>query len=453
MKTSNLVLLGSLISGNLVSQLNLSLHQAIQLVREANPVLRIAWNNHEAARHQARQYLSVGLPWVSATGNYLYNIQPQQFLLPGEFFGQPGSFQTVSAAPPFQATIGVNASMKLVDGSYIFGLKASSLLQEIRKTEAERTEQMLVRQVIENYFQALFLRSQLALLQEDMADAQKIALETSEYVAKGFRELQDKRLVQFAADTLTLAHRRLEAAYESVMLNLKTLLHRPLQEKLLLSDSLEGLVAKLPHREILEDTLSPDLGKTLEMKILRLNTKALSLNEKAEFARFFPSLNTFFNWGYGGFSNDKKRPVLFSGDSRYFASGTVWGLGLSIPLFSSFNRLAGYRLAKIQTENARLQEASTAAALEAQARILKIQYRLALESLQQARKNLQLQEDIRHTQRLKYREGLLTSFELTQTDAQYRAARRAVLQAQLQLLMLHTAYRYLTGNLNFYVKP
>jgi outer membrane protein TolC len=118
-----------------------------------------------------------------------------------------------------------------------------------------------------------------------------------------------------------------------------------------------------------------------------------------------------------------------------------------VPIFSSLYRHSSLRQAQIMTQKARLQAQDVSRLLEVRLRLVKAQYRLALQSLNQAESNLTLQEEIQAINRAKYREGLLSSFELLQTDAQYRAARRALSAARLQLLLLRAQYLYLTGKL------
>lgn len=429
------------------AQIQLSLNDALARCRQNNLSIRQAQLEAGAARYQVRQFLSTGLPQVNATGNYYFNVKPQQFILPGEFFGQPGTFQRVDASPPFQASVGLNASLRLIDGSYIYGLRATRLYKDITEAQAAQIEADLQRQVRETYAQLAFVQENLTLLDEDIADAQKLKNETEAYVKQGFREYLDARTVQFATDTLSLTRDRLETQRYALELNLKNLLNISLDERLELTESLEKLVGSLYHKEILGETTPSAELNAPELRILSLSVKGRSLNEKVELARAFPSLSTFLNHGYAGFNNDKNRPILFAPGSQYFPSGTTWGFTLSVPVFSSLYRHSSLRQAQIMTQKARLQEQDVSRLLEVRLRLVKAQYRLALQSLNQAERNIALQEEIQTINRAKFREGLISSFELLQTDAQYRAARRALSAAHLQLLLLHAQYLYLTGKI------
>lgn len=429
------------------AQIRLTLDEALVRCRQNNLAAQQARLEAGAARYQVRQFLSTGLPQVNATGNYLYNVKPQQFILPGEFFGQPGTFQRVDASPPFQASVGLNATLRLIDGSYIYGLQATRLYKDITEAQAQQTEADLQRQVREVYAQLVFIRENLNLLEEDITDALKLKNETEAYVKQGFREYVDARTVQFATDTLSLTRERLETQRYALELTLKNLLNLPLDESLEPTETLEQLAGRLSHEVILKETPSSSELNAPELRILSLSVKGRFLNEKVELARAFPSLSTFLNHGYAGFNNNKDRPILFAPGSQYFPSGTTWGFTLSVPVFSSLYRHSSLRQAQIMTQKARLQEQDVSRLLEARLRLVKAQYRLALHSLSQAERNLSLQEEIQTINRTKYREGLLNSFELLQTDAQYRAARRALSAARLQLLLLHAQYLYLTGKL------
>jgi outer membrane protein TolC len=436
-----------LVASSASAQIRLSLEEALARCRQNNLSVQQARLEAGAARYQVRQFLSTGLPQVNATGNYYYNVKPQQFILPGEFFGQPGTFQRVDASPPFQASLGLSATLRLIDGSYIYGLQATRLYKDITEAQAQQIEADLQRQVRETYAQLVFVRENLKILEEDVADAQKLKNEIEAYVKQGFREYLDARTVQFATDTLNLTRERLKTQCYALELSLKQLLNLSLDELLEPTETLEQLTAHLNHTEILGETLPVTELNAPELKILSLSVKGRSLNEKVELARAFPSLSTFFNHGYAGFNNDKSRPILLAPGSQYFPSGTTWGFSLSVPIFSSLYRHSSLRQAQIMTQKARLQAQDVSRLLEVRLRLVKAQYRLALQSLNQAESNLTLQEEIQAINRAKYREGLLSSFELLQTDAQYRAARRALSAARLQLLLLRAQYLYLTGKL------
>ncbi|MCS6978608.1 MAG: TolC family protein [Flavobacteriales bacterium] len=436
---------GAFLPTLLWAQTRLTLEEALRRCRQGNLNLRIAQNEVHAAQQQVRQFLSTGLPQINATGNYYYNIQPQQFILPGEFFGQPGTFQRVNASPPFQASVGISANLRLIDGSYIYGLQASRLYKDITGAQALQTEAALVRDVKEVFGQILYMRENLQLLEEDIADAQKLRNETEAYVKQGFREWVDARLVQFSTDTLQLTRRRLTVALEGLELMLKNYLSLPPEEPLQYSETLESLCQSMMHGIPTSDSLGAMDLKAPELKILELSARARSLNEKVEFARSFPSLSTFLNWGYAGFSNELSRPLLFTSSGQYFPSGTVWGFSLNIPVFSSLYRLSSQKQARLQTKNSQLLLKATTQSLDTRLRLVKAQLRLALESLHQAERNVALQQEIQSLNRTKYREGLLSSFELLQTDGQFRAARRSQLAARYQIISLLAQYEYLTG--------
>lgn len=440
----SLLLVGLAVT-DISAQVRLSLEDALARSRENNLSLQQARLEVASSRYQVRQFLSTGLPQVNATGNYYYNVKPQQFILPGEFFGQPGTFQRVDASPPFQFSMGLNATLKLIDGSYIYGLQASRLFKDITEAQALQAEADLLRQVREVYAQWVFVKENLLLLEEDVADAQRLKNETDAYVKQGFREWLDARMMQFATDTLALTRQRLETQTYALELTLKNLLNMSLEETIQPAENLEQLFLGLSHQEVLADTPPSSELKAPELSILSLSAKGRSLNEKVELAKAFPSLSTFFSHGYAGFNNDKSRPVLFAPGSQYFPSGTAWGFTLSVPIFSSLYRHSSLRQAQILAQKARIQLRDVSLLLEARLRLVKAQYRLALHSLNQAEHNLALQEEIQSINRTKYREGLISGFELLQTDAQYRTARRALSAARLQLILLHAQYRYLTG--------
>jgi outer membrane protein TolC len=130
-------------------------------------------------------------------------------------------------------------------------------------------------------------------------------------------------------------------------------------------------------------------------------------------------LRTFFSWNYNGFSNDRSRPVLFSSGSQYFKGGTTWGFSLNVPIFSSLYRHSTWQKAKIQTEKVALQQKQADEGLKMAFANAKANYVNTYKMLESERNNVELARKISTTNSIKFKEGLITSFELTNSEYQY----------------------------------
>ena len=71
--------------------------------------------------------------------------------------------------------------------------------------------------------------------------------------------------------------------------------------------------------------------------------KSKSLLLKLEKSKALPTLNTFINGGYSGFSEDFN---FKSNEQKWFGS-SLFGVSLNIPIFSSLGRSAATQRAKI----------------------------------------------------------------------------------------------------------
>ena len=146
-------------------------------------------------------------------------------------------------------------------------------------------------------------------------------------------------------------------AYQMLNLSLGT----PIDTKLVLTDSLDGLVTSTMNLALISETFSID--KHIDFKIAENDRETKRLMLKLEKSKYLPSLNAFINYGTQAFSNSF---TFFNNDQRWFQQ-SLFGVGLNVPIFSSFGKNATTAQAKIALENADLRLEETKQRLSLQA--------------------------------------------------------------------------------------
>jgi outer membrane protein TolC len=151
---------------------------------------------------------------------------------------------------------------------------------------------------------------------------------------------------------------------------------------------------------------------------------------KLEKSKALPSLGAFINYGNQAFSDSFS---FLNGDQQWFGSSLL-GVSLNVPIFSSFSRRAKTAQAKIALENADIRLEETKQHLSLQAQKAKSEYQLSIENYSTTKKNVGLAERIEKKQRIKFFEGISSSFDLLQAQNQLYAQQQNYIQSMLDVI-------------------
>merc|ERR1712070_372911 len=193
---------------------------------------------------------------------------------------------------------------------------------------------------------------------------------------------------------LTLSQMNTQLRYaenlENVTLNmLKLLLGYPTDKKLLLTDSIEDI--SLPKFIDTKLDGNSDLSNNIDIKIAENNVDSENLLYKLERSKSLPKLKTFISANYTGNSSTF---TFFENKQKWFGS-SVFGVGLEIPIFSSFARSAKSQKARIAVEQAKTSLEETKERIAIALQSSKNDYTLAVETYFTSIDNLSLAESIR----------------------------------------------------------
>jgi outer membrane protein TolC len=115
-------------------------------------------------------------------------------------------------------------------------------------------------------------------------------------------------------------------------------------------------------------------------------------------------------------------------------------------IFDGFSRVAKVQQAKIKLQQAKNNRAQVAESLSLAHKVALSNYLTALHTQKQKTENLELSKKIYLKTMAKYREGLVSSMELSQSGADYSQAQADNAQAIYNLLIAKTNYNRSVGN-------
>jgi outer membrane protein len=430
--------------------MELSLKQAINYALENSYNTKVARNNIKSANETVWETTAIGLPQINGKVDYQNFLKQPVSLLPAAAFDNRESVvQTVEDffditresspnAPDgfipvvFGTKQNINASVTLTqllfDGSYLVGLQASKTFLKISKQAEEKTELITREAVINAYGNVLVTENSIDILESNIKILQKNYNDAKKIYENGLNEEEDVEQLEITLgnlkNQLSSVVRMKEIAYQ--MLNLS--LGNSINTSLILTDTLDSLVMSNLELGLISEDFN--VSNHIDFRISENDRETKRLMMSLEQSKALPSLSAFVNYGSQGFSDSFS---FLNGSQQWFDSSLL-GVSLNVPIFSSFSRKSKTAQAKIALENADLRLEETKERLNLLAEKAKSDYQLSIENYNTAQKNLGLSERIEKKQRIKFFEGISSSFDLLIAQNQLYTQQQNYIQSMLDVI-------------------
>ncbi|MCW5516446.1 TolC family protein [Muriicola sp. Z0-33] len=418
-----------------------SLDEAIAYALENNYSAINAERDIIAAQKQKWETIAEGLPQISGAVSYQNQLKQPVSLIPAEFFGgEPGTFQPITFGQPQQANATATLKQQIFDGSYIVGVQATKAFLDYSQNYKEKTEQEVIRAVVEAYGNVLLSIESTEILEQNKASLEKNLFETQKLYENG---LGDEESVEQLQITLSSIENLLKNSIRLKKITLQILnlsMGLPLEDNTILKEDLDDLTQKQIDLTLMDSDFV--IENNVDYKLVYNLNEQRYFEHKLARSRALPTLNAFVNYGSSAFSDNFD---FLSGDIEWYDS-SVLGFDLNIPIFSSLKRSASTQRAKIALEKAKTELTETEERIRLQLEQAKSNYILAIEEYETSKQNLGLAERIERKNEVKYQEGLATSFELNQAQRQLYTAQNNYLQSMVDVINRKTELETILNN-------
>ena len=404
---------------------NLSLKEAVDFAIENSYNTKASKYNIKSAQEKVWETTSTGLPQISGNVEYQNWIKQQVSL--ADFNGD-GTDEVFVFGKKQGANAFLTVQQLLFNGSYLVGLQASKTYLKISEQANEKTELQTREAVINAYGNVLItensidiLKGNIKILEKNLSDAKKI-------YENGFNEEEDIEQLEITLgnlkNQLNGVIRMKGISYK--MLNLS--MGSPIETTLILTDSLDSLTEGNINLELISAPF--DFSNHIDFKISENDRESKRLLMRLEQSKALPSFSAFVNYGFSGFSDTFS---FFDNNQKWFAS-SQFGVRLNIPIFSSLGGSSKTAQARIALETADTRLEETKQRLSLLAEKAKSEYQLSIDSYITAKRNIGLAERIEKKQRIKFFEGISSSFDLLQAQNQLYAQQQNYIQSMLDVI-------------------
>ncbi|NPA38067.1 MAG: TolC family protein [Chlorobi bacterium] len=414
-----------------------SFNEALQYATENAYQSKSAGYDIAAAQKQVWEYLSVGFPQVNMAGGLNDNLSIQENYITME--DEQGNKQVIKIkfGSQYSWNVGGTIDQLLLDGSYFLGVKASRIFVEMARHKKQKTEIDVRENVAKAYLVALVAKKNLTIFKQNLKVNEQTLKETEALYKNGFREELDvdqiRLMVNNSKNMVLEAERQLMVAKAVLKFSMGLKIETPL----VLNDELDNLIVPVLSEKV--DMNAFDVNNMVDYTISETQEEIQRLKMKNEQAQYYPKLNAFYSYTHYEFG-DKLSQMNTS-------AGQVLGLKLSMPIFTTGRRHAivskeKMNLLKVQNEKMMMEENLKREFLVASTNLLN-----AREKYSNDKYAVDIAERVYDKTRIKFKNGLSSSTELSQNEGQFIKSQISFIQSTLNVLDNFIQYRKALGSL------
>ena len=417
--------------------LKLSLTEAQDYALSHNKTVINARADIEVSKAALWETISAALPQVGMSATFADNLKLMTTLLPGEFFGQPGTKIPVTFGSQFNTSASMDASLLLFNAPLYIGIETTRLAQKLAQQNLQKSELDTKESVSTAYFLILVTEKSLQLLEENIVNMNELMKSTRSMFAAGMAESTDVDQMVLNVTQVENSKTSLERTIELNYNLLRFQLGVPAGTAITLTETLESLTESINVDALLSQDF--DHRQNINFMLVEGQEMISELTVKSQKASTLPTLAGFYNYGKNGMG-DKIN------EQQWFDNSMI-GLNLSVPIFAGGQRYSRIKQAQINLEKARTTKEMVAEQLmlqESQHR-----YNLVNANLQylSQKDNLEVSRRVYESTENKFRQGMASSIDLTQANNQYLQAESNYLSSLMDLLQTKVALDKLLNNI------
>lgn len=415
-----------------------SLQQAVDFALQNETSVKNSVLDQRTAQSKADELLGIGLPQINGSADITHYIDIPTTFVPGEFFGQPGTYFPVQFGQKYSSTAGLTASQLLFDGSYLVGLKASRMYADLMRKEVTQNKTAIAANVSKAYYNVLILQEQIQIVDANVTRLQKLRDDMKATYDNGFAEKIDYDRTVLAYNSTLTEKQKLERMVNLSLNLLKFQMGLNVQDDLALTDKLTDIKSDATFN--VADSV--DINNRIEMDVLKTTKSLLKIDLKLKRVSYLPSLAAFGSYSVNASRNNFD---IFA-DKPWFRTSLI-GLKLTVPVFDGFQKAARVNQAKfaVQKIDNTIQSATQGMLMEVESARTSLINSLA--DLDTQGKNRELASDVARITKKKFEEGVGSSLEVMDAETALKVAQTNYYTALIEAYIAKVDFAKATGTL------
>ena len=319
--------------------LRLSLNDALKIAQENNLNIRNSQLDLKSAQKKIWETMAIGLPHIDGTAKYQYI--PTVPTLPASNFDPKAAADAVIELGVRQNIVyDLTVSQLIFNGAYLIGLKASKVYYNFSEESLEKSILEINESVTNTYYMVLVGEESRKVLKANLENVDKTLSDIREMYKQGFVEKTDVDQLELTGNTITNAISQIDNNLEMARRLIKILLGLSEKSNFTLTDALRMEEAQVNRLTALarEPFI---LENSVDYKLLSTSELLAQYDLKMEISNYYPVINAFYD------HQEKWKTPIFD-----FAPKNVVGINLTLPIFSSGQRLAAVSQKRLAYEKA-----------------------------------------------------------------------------------------------------
>ncbi len=392
--------------GKAQDTLRLSLNDALKIAQENNLNIRNSQLDLKSAQKKIWETMAIGLPHIDGTAKYQYI--PTVPTLPASNFDPKAAADAVIELGVKQNIVyDLTVSQLIFNGAYLIGLKASKVYYNFSEESLEKSILEINESVTNTYYMVLVGEESRKVLKSNLDNVDKTLADIREMYKQGFVEKTDVDQLELTGNTITNAISQIDNNLEMARRLIKILLGLSEKSNVILTDPLR--MEEVQVTRITALAREPFiLENSVDYKLLTTSELLAKYDLKREISNYYPVINAFYD------HQEKWKTPIFD-----FAPKNVVGINLTLPIFSSGQRLAAVSQKRLAFEKATNNKLYIGNTMLMQSFQYQNDLRTKLEKFQIQKKSKELSDNIYQRTLEKYKQGISSSMDLMTVQNQY----------------------------------
>jgi outer membrane protein TolC len=385
---------------------------------------------------------AMGLPQVNGSLALTNNLILQRVFIPARIFN-PAAAEGELIAAKFgvdnSGFANVGLSQLVFDGSYLLGLKASSVYKDLAVKSVTQSKQQVAENVTKAYYGILVNEKRMGLLSLNLARLDTLLKETRELNKQGFVEKIDVQRLDVQANNLRTELENVNRLQELSYSLLKFQMGYPMEEPIKVTESLEKIESATFNTDKAGEF---SYANRIEYSILQTQENLAELDLKSIKAGYLPRLVLNANYGYNAGANAFGDLV----NKPWFDNAAIT-VALQIPIFDGFSKKYKAVQSANNLQKVRQSYGLLKSSIDLQRSQASITMKNALESMREQKANLDLANEISRVTRVKYQQGVGSNLEVLNAESSIKESQANYFTALYNALIAKVEVEKANGTL------
>ncbi len=347
------------------------------------------------------------------------------------------TLQQISFQQPWNLQVGATLQQLLFQPDVFVGLQARQAALDLSASAIDVVKEGVKDSAYKRYYAILIAEKQLHFIDESMKRLQKLYLDDSIMYKNGFAERLDLDRVQVQINNLQSTRHTVANAINISYAALKLSLGISQQDVVVLKEDLTTAQIK--------DGLLDESFRYEDRAVVRQLDNARKLQE-LDVKRYrlgaLPTVALGANY-----TTNAQGQQFFTNSNTIWINSAYIGLNVNVPIFDGFQRKYKMQQAQLNVQKTENTITNIKQIIDFEQNITRSTLRSALADLDLQERNMQLAEKVFNTTKLKFQEGLGSSFEVLTADTEMQRAQSNYFNALYNAIIARISYQNSLGKL------